>query len=155
MKSVALLLGPMINDITFIWINMVWDRMSKYCTRRTDDDLDHLDPSLPLWDAVQDLYSTDPTEEPCPGPCRLYGSHPATWARSYRPGNRSALKDLDHVVEIDDLSEVWNIVDLIFPPMPSTRYQVSDNATFYLVFSFLLTHFLLPFCVLWGCFVWG
>ena len=24
--------------------------------------IDHLDPILPLWDAVQDLYSTDPTD---------------------------------------------------------------------------------------------
>ena len=32
------------------------------------------------------VYSTDPTQEACPRLCRLCGSHPATWARSYRPG---------------------------------------------------------------------
>ena len=32
---------------------------------QTDYDLDHLDPSLPLWDAVQDPYSTDPINETC------------------------------------------------------------------------------------------
>ena len=42
----------------------------KCSTRRTDHDLDHdldhldhLDPNLPLSDAVQDLYSTDPTQD--------------------------------------------------------------------------------------------
>ena len=29
-------------------------------------DLDHLDPTLPLGDDAQDLYSTDATEETCP-----------------------------------------------------------------------------------------
>ena len=32
-------------------------------TDQTDHDLDHLDPNLPLWDVVQDLYSTEPTQE--------------------------------------------------------------------------------------------
>ena len=48
------------------------------CIRRTDHDLDHLVPNMPLRDVVQDLYSTDPTQEACPRSCRLYGSHPAT-----------------------------------------------------------------------------
>ena len=30
---------------------------------QTDHDLDHLVPHLPLWDVVQDLYGTDPTQE--------------------------------------------------------------------------------------------
>ena len=47
-------------------------------TRWTDHTLDHVDPSLPLWDVVQDLYSTDPSQETCPRSCRLYGSHAAT-----------------------------------------------------------------------------
>ena len=55
-----------------------------------DDDLDNLDPNLPLWDVVQDLHSTGPTQETCPRSCRLYGSHPATRARSYR-SYRSAI----------------------------------------------------------------
>ena len=59
-----------------------------------DHDLDHLyvdhpDPNLPLGYVVQeDLYSTDPTQETlsyCRS-CRLYGSHAATLARSYRSG---------------------------------------------------------------------
>ena len=43
---------------------------------------------------MQDLYTRS---------CRLYGSHPATRARSHRSGKRSALKDLNHYVGIDDL----------------------------------------------------
>ena len=39
-------------------------------------------------------------------PCRFYGSHAVTLARSYRIGKISALKDLDHEVAINDLSEV-------------------------------------------------
>ena len=45
-----------------------------------------VDPRLPLWDVVQDLYSTDPTQETCGRSCRLYVSHAATGAISYRPG---------------------------------------------------------------------
>ena len=41
------------------------------------DQLDHLDPDLPFWYVVQDLYSTDPTQETCPGLGGLYCcSHP-------------------------------------------------------------------------------
>ena len=44
---------------------------------QTDHDLDHLSPHLPLWSYVQDLHSTDPTQETCPRTsCRLYGSRP-------------------------------------------------------------------------------
>ena len=32
-------------------------------TYQIDHDLDHVDPSLPLCDVVEDLYSTDPTQE--------------------------------------------------------------------------------------------
>ena len=32
------------------------------------------------------LVSTDPTLETCAGLCRLCGSHPATWARTYTSG---------------------------------------------------------------------
>ena len=43
----------------------------------------------------------------------LYGRqiarNPATWARSQRKWNISALQYLDHLVGIDDLSDVWNI----------------------------------------------
>ena len=38
----------------------------KYFTRRTDHDLDHLESNLPLREVVQDLYSTDPTQETRP-----------------------------------------------------------------------------------------
>ena len=41
--------------------------------------------------------------------CRVYGSHTATWAKSYRSGNISALKDLDPAVGVDDLSDVWKL----------------------------------------------
>ena len=75
-----------------------------------------VDPILPLWDVVRDMYSsTGPTLETRPRSCRSYGSHAAAWARSYisyrsyRSGiHLSALKDLRHAVEIDDLSEVWS-----------------------------------------------
>ena len=44
---------------------------------------------------------------------RMYGSHPATGARSCRPGNRSAfLNDQDHAVGIDDVSDVRNNINL-------------------------------------------
>ena len=46
--------------------------------RRTDHDLDLLDPSLPLRHVVQDMRGADPTRERCPRPCRTHGSHPAT-----------------------------------------------------------------------------
>ena len=39
-----------------------------------DHDLDHLDPNLPLWEVVQDLHSTDQTQETRPtvrSSCRL------------------------------------------------------------------------------------
>ena len=50
-------------------------------TDQIDHDLDHLYLNLPFWDALRDLYSTDPTQEACPRSSRfLYGSHPATWA---------------------------------------------------------------------------
>ena len=40
---------------------------------QTDHDLDRLDPNLPFRDVVQNLYcGTDPTQETCPGSCRLY-----------------------------------------------------------------------------------
>ena len=68
-----------------------------------------------LWDVVQDLYSTDATQEKFPRSCKFYCSHPATWARSYRSyqiRKISALKDLDHHVAIDDLSKVWTLNEL-------------------------------------------
>ena len=49
-------------------------------TDQTDHDLDHLDPNLPVWRAVQDLYRTDPIQETRARPCRLFGSHAATWS---------------------------------------------------------------------------
>ena len=35
-------------------------------TDQTDHDLDHLDPNLPLSEVVQDMCSTNPTQETCP-----------------------------------------------------------------------------------------
>ena len=80
-------------------------------THPTDHDLDHLDSNLPFWGAVQDLYSIDPTQKPCPRSCRLYGSHPATWgttADHTRTDQESisALKGLDYAAVIDYLSDV-------------------------------------------------
>ena len=43
-------------------------------------------------------------QETCHNSCRLYGSHPATWASASSSENLSALKGLHH--EVDDLSEV-------------------------------------------------
>ena len=51
-----------------------------------EHDLHHLYPNLPLQDAVRDAYSTHPTQESCPRSCRLYGSRPATYARTYALG---------------------------------------------------------------------
>ena len=48
----------------------------------TDDPV----PKLPFGYLVWDLYSPDPTQEKCARSCRIYGSHPATWATSYRSG---------------------------------------------------------------------
>ena len=59
--------------------------------------MDHLVPQLPLSEVVQDLRSTYPTQETRAVSCSLYGSHPATWARSYRSYRScrsSALKGL-------------------------------------------------------------
>ena len=42
------------------------------------DQIDQIGHDLPLRDVVQDLYSTDPTQEICARSCRLYGSHAAT-----------------------------------------------------------------------------
>ena len=73
-----------------------------------DQDLDHLDIHLPLWDVVRDLYTTDPTQETCPRSCRLCGSRPATWATSRQTRNKPALPGRSHHdVRIDLLSEVW------------------------------------------------
>ena len=36
---------------------------SMFSTRRTDHDLDHLDPNLPFCDAVHDLHITNPTRK--------------------------------------------------------------------------------------------
>ena len=63
--------------------------------RRTDglrSAVDHLDPNLPIWCAVHDLCSTDPTHETCARSCRLYvRNQAATWFRfmqiSNLPGN--------------------------------------------------------------------
>lgn len=75
--------------------------------RRTDHDLDHLDPNLPFGGTSQDLhkYIFNPGNMPC-GPCRFYGSHPATEAKHIR--DLSALKGLlpDQKVGIDGLSEM-------------------------------------------------
>ena len=43
-----------------------------------DHDLDHLVPHLE--ELAQDLHSTDPTHDICGRSCRVYRSHPATWA---------------------------------------------------------------------------
>ena len=44
-----------------------------------------------IWGSILEL-----TQGACPTPCRLYGSHAATRARSYRIRNVSAVNDLDH-----------------------------------------------------------
>ena len=69
-------------------------------------DRDNLVPHLPLWEVVQDLYSTDPTQEIRPRSCRLYGSLLKS-SQIIQIRNKSALKDLDHHVGIDELSELW------------------------------------------------
>ena len=102
----------------------MWDKLlavsvGSFCCGQIDQidhDLDNLVPNLPFWDAVQDLYSADPTRETIARSCRLHGFHLATWARSYR-SYRSytlgihlpCLADVDHSVSlgIGDLSVAW------------------------------------------------
>ena len=48
--------------------------------------VDHLDPNLPSWGAVQGLYITDLTQTTCPRACSMGGTYPATQARSHRSG---------------------------------------------------------------------
>ena len=132
--------------------------VSKYCTRWTDHYLDHLDPNLLLWYALQDLYSTDQTQDACPRSSRLYGSHPSTWARSYRSYrsgiNLPCLADLDRqlycttVVGIDCLSDALNILFI----------EVSNCATYvntwYLVHFIFLPEVYLPFASVIVCLVY-
>ena len=82
-------------------------RSSVYCTKYTAlVVVAHLDPTLPLWVVVQDLIAvvhTQPTTHVLDRSCRLYGSDPATWSRSYRSGTYMPyiyLEDLDHLVLI-------------------------------------------------------
>ena len=42
------------------------------------DQINQIDPNLPFWVVVQDLYSTDPTQETCARARRLGDSRPAT-----------------------------------------------------------------------------
>ena len=49
-----------------------------------DLDRPQIDPTLPFWDAEQDLCSTDPTQEKSVLDYADYTVHPATWPRSYR-----------------------------------------------------------------------
>ena len=63
--------------------------------------LDHLDPNLPLLDAVQDLSNSHlsiQTLATCPGSCRPYGLLPGhDLARLHRPGTHPpSLADLDY-----------------------------------------------------------
>ena len=59
---------------------------------------------------MQHLYSTDPTQETRPRPCRLDGSPPRHIRYIIQIRNLSALKDLDHERGIGDLSDAWNVV---------------------------------------------
>ena len=81
-------------------INCTWDRSdrsrSTHRTDRTDRDLDGLHPGLPLSDIVKDLYSTDPIQETCARPCRLYGFQTATGA--------TAVDHTDQVLIFPELS---------------------------------------------------
>ena len=73
--------------------------------------VDHLDPNLPFWGAVQGLYIGDPTQATCPRACSMCGSYPETWARSHRSGTDiSALKELGRAVGIDALKELARAV---------------------------------------------
>ena len=48
--------------------------------------VDHLDPNLPFWGAVQSVYYISNPQATCPRACSMCGSYPATWARSHRSG---------------------------------------------------------------------
>ena len=69
--------------------------------------INHLDPNPRMRAVVQDLYSTDPTQKACPRSWRLYGSHPATRAGSYRPrtcrNGRSILTGVIIVFSVIDI----------------------------------------------------
>ena len=113
-------------------------------TPRTYHDLDHLVPHLPLWEVVQDLHSTDPTQETRTRPCRLYRSHSATWARSSKIGNISALKDLDHEMGIRDMSGLCTIC---------RRFIESDFTA--VLFHFIQTWFVFNVAVAVLCRIYG
>ena len=74
--TVVLLILDIVADLTFRVVSLPYipcntqDNLHTFgqmSTRRTDHvldhDLDHLDPNLPLGDAVQDLHGIDPTQE--------------------------------------------------------------------------------------------
>ncbi|CAM9366149.1 unnamed protein product [Laminaria digitata] len=110
--------------------------------RRTDHVLDHLDPNLPLRDAVQDLYKVQkklrhyemprricsiqirlrkivPYHADCTAPTRQHELD-----HTYKIGNISALKDLDREVGIDDLSKVCSLFELTFSVVGSHSVYV-------------------------------
>ena len=84
---VSQLAGDLCNKLT---TDADWRRVCIYVGQITNYVLpwyvDHLDPNLPFWGAVQGVYITDPTQATCPGACSICGSYPAMWARSHRSG---------------------------------------------------------------------
>lgn len=84
--------------------------------RQIDHDLSHLqidnlDLDLPSWGAAQGVYSTYPTQEAFPRPCRLYTA-PTRHRELYGTDQGSICsEDVDHqVVVIEGLPEVWKYV---------------------------------------------
>ena len=84
-SSISQLAGVFCNKLT---ADAGWRRICIYTSDRSRPMyyVDHLDPNLLFWGAVQGLYITDPTQATCPRTCNMCGSYPAAWARSHRSG---------------------------------------------------------------------
>lgn len=72
--------GGTMYSIVCIAVSVRYRYLYIYSSRRRTgrssiDHLDHLDPNVPFWCAVQDLCNTDPTQETCPWSYKVYDSH--------------------------------------------------------------------------------
>ena len=57
-----------------------------------------------------------------------YVSGPDTWCRQYKIGDKSALKELDHHVGIDDMSEVRKVWFRVESLPTDLRLQLTSQA---------------------------
>ena len=83
--------------------------MNIIAIRLTDHDLYHLDPNLPLWDDVQDLYSTDPTQETYTRSCRFMRF--PLGSMSYIINLRLRLGSMSYIIQIMNISALKDLDD--------------------------------------------